>query len=83
MFPKLGAGIVHSVLQLAMKGLEFSVPVGSTFSILHIVQTGSGGFPASYPMGTEVLCIRRKRAGQDDDHWRQGQEIVNLYICST
>jgi hypothetical protein len=28
------------------------VPVGQEFSLLHVVQTGSGVHPASYPMDT-------------------------------
>jgi hypothetical protein len=28
------------------------IPVGAYFSPLHVVQTGSGAHPASYPMGT-------------------------------
>jgi hypothetical protein len=39
------------------------VPVGSEFSLLHIVQTGSGAHPASYPMGTGGSFSRSKEAG--------------------
>jgi hypothetical protein len=35
-----------------LKNLIVRVPVGSEFSLLHVVQTGSGAHPASYPMGT-------------------------------
>jgi hypothetical protein len=31
------------------------VPVAQDFSPLHVVQTGSGAHPASYPMGTGGL----------------------------
>jgi hypothetical protein len=34
------------------RGVGVRVPVGSEFSLLHVVQTGSGVHPASYPMGT-------------------------------
>jgi hypothetical protein len=34
------------------RGVGVRVPVGSEFSLIHIVQTGSGAHPASYPMGT-------------------------------
>jgi hypothetical protein len=33
------------------RGVGVRVPVGD-FSLLHVVQTGSGAEPASYPMGT-------------------------------
>jgi hypothetical protein len=39
------------------------VLVGSEFSLLHIVQTGSGAHPASYPMGTWALSLGGKAAG--------------------
>jgi hypothetical protein len=34
------------------------VPVGQEFSLLHVVQTGSGAHLASYPMGTGELFTR-------------------------
>jgi hypothetical protein len=34
------------------RGVGVRVPVGTRFSPLHIVQTGSGAHLASYPMGT-------------------------------
>jgi hypothetical protein len=34
------------------RGVGIRVPVGSKFSLLHIVQIGSGTHAASYPMGT-------------------------------
>jgi hypothetical protein len=39
------------------------VPVGSVFSLLHIVQTGSGAHPTSYPMGTGGYFPGGKAAG--------------------
>jgi hypothetical protein len=38
-------------------------PVGSKFSLLHVVQTGSGVHPTSCPMGTESSFPRGKAAG--------------------
>jgi hypothetical protein len=32
------------------KGSEFESRYGQEFSLLHVVQTGSGAHPASYPM---------------------------------
>jgi hypothetical protein len=39
------------------------VRVGSEFSLLHVVQTGSGAHPASYPMGTGGSFPGGKAAG--------------------
>jgi hypothetical protein len=33
-------------------GVGVRVPVNQEFSLLHVVQTGSGAHPASYPMST-------------------------------
>jgi hypothetical protein len=50
-----GAGIAQSVWRQATgwtaKGSEFESQWGQEFSLLHIIQTGSGIHPASYPMG--------------------------------
>jgi hypothetical protein len=51
-----GAGIAQSVQRLATgwttKRSEFEFLYGQEFSFLHVVQTGSGVHPISYPMGT-------------------------------
>jgi hypothetical protein len=39
------------------------VPVGSEFYFLHMVQTGSGVHPASYPIGTGGFFPGGKAAG--------------------
>jgi hypothetical protein len=36
---------------LGEQGVGVRVPVGQEFSFLHVVQTGYGVHPASYPMG--------------------------------
>jgi hypothetical protein len=33
------------------EGSEFETPEGQEFSVLYVVQTGSGAHPASYTMG--------------------------------
>jgi hypothetical protein len=43
-------------------GVGVRVPVGSRFSLLHVVQTGSGAHPASYPMGTRGSFLGGKAA---------------------
>jgi hypothetical protein len=45
------------------RGVGVRVPVGSKFSLLHIVQTGSRIHPASYSMGTGVSFPGGKAAG--------------------
>jgi hypothetical protein len=44
------------------------VPVGSKFSLLYIVQTGSGVHPISYKMGTGSSFPGVKRQGREADH---------------
>jgi hypothetical protein len=55
-------------LSLYSDGLRAGEPVfdsrqGPDFSLLHIVQTGSGAHAASYPVGTRVSFPRGKPAG--------------------
>jgi hypothetical protein len=38
------------------------------FLLLHVVQTGSGVHPTSYPIGTGALSPRVKRLGREADH---------------
>jgi hypothetical protein len=45
------------------RGIKFESQYGQEFSFLHIVQTGSGVHPASYPMGTGGSFPRGKAAG--------------------
>jgi hypothetical protein len=51
------------------RGVRVQVPVGSEFSLHHIIQAGSGSHPASYPMGTGGSFPRGvKRQGREADH---------------
>jgi hypothetical protein len=45
------------------KGSEFESRWGQEFSLLHVVQTGSGVHPASYPMGAGGSFPEVKAAG--------------------
>jgi hypothetical protein len=51
-----GVGIAQSVQRLATgwttEGSDFESRYGQEFSLLSVVQTGSGARPASYAMGT-------------------------------
>jgi hypothetical protein len=44
------------------------IPVGSRFSLLHVVETGSEVHPTSYPMGTGGSFPGVKRRGREADH---------------
>jgi hypothetical protein len=50
------------------EGREFESRQGKKFSLLHIVQTGSGVHPTSYPMGTRGSFTGDKAAGREADH---------------
>jgi hypothetical protein len=48
--------------------LQFESREGQEFSLLHIVQTGSGVNPTSYTMGTVGSFPGVKRPGRETDH---------------
>jgi hypothetical protein len=54
------------------------------FSLLHVVHTGSGAHPATYPMGTGGSLRRGKEDGARNllliSKYCRGQANVNLYI---
>jgi hypothetical protein len=63
-----GGGIAQSLsVGIAMdygldgRGIGVRVPVEENFSPFHVVQTGSGAHPASYPMGTGGKAAGVKR----------------------
>jgi hypothetical protein len=68
------------------QGVGVRVPVGQEFSILHVVQTGFGVHPTSYPMGTGGSFPGGKAAGAWSwpltSSYFRGQENVDLYIHS-
>jgi hypothetical protein len=45
------------------RGVEVRVPMGNEFALLHVVRTGSGVHPTSYPMGTGGSFPGIKAAG--------------------
>jgi hypothetical protein len=49
-------------------GLDFKSRLGKKFSLLHIVQTGSGVHPTSYKMGTGGSFPGVKQQGREADH---------------
>jgi hypothetical protein len=50
------------------EGSEFESRKGEEFSLLHVVQTGCGVHPISYPMGTEGSFPGVKRPGREVNH---------------
>jgi hypothetical protein len=50
------------------RGVGVRVPVGQECSHLHVVQTGSGVQPTSYPKGTGPFPPEAKRPGRVADH---------------
>jgi hypothetical protein len=46
------------------RGIGVRVPVGSSFSPLHVVQTSPGTRPASYPLGAGAVSPGGKAAGE-------------------
>jgi hypothetical protein len=49
-------------------GLDDRGSIPGRDKILHIVQTGSGARPASYPVGTRALSPGAKHQGREADH---------------
>jgi hypothetical protein len=64
----LFAGITQSVYRLATgwtaERSEFESRQGARISPLHVVHTGSGAHPASYPVDMEGPFPGRKAAGE-------------------
>jgi hypothetical protein len=63
----VGDGTAQSVQRLAtgwtIVGLELESRLGQEYSLLQVVQTGSGADPASYPIGTRGSYPGGKAAG--------------------
>jgi hypothetical protein len=83
-----GAVIANSVLAMGWmtEGLEFEAQLGQEFSLFHVVQTGSGNHPDSYPMssfpGGGGVKVVRAWSWPFTSNYFQGQENVDLYIHS-
>jgi hypothetical protein len=53
----------------ALDGRGVRIPAGAgNFFLHHCVQTGSGAYPASYPMRTRIFSLGVKRPGREADH---------------
>jgi hypothetical protein len=68
----MGVGIAQSYSHWLRAGRPGGggslIPGRVNFSLLHIVQTGSGVHPTSYKMGTEGSFPGVKRQGREADH---------------
>jgi hypothetical protein len=61
-------------------GREFESHWGQKFSLLHIVQTGSGVHPNSYKMGIGGSFPVVKRQGREADHSPTIDEVNKIWI---
>jgi hypothetical protein len=50
------------------RGVGVQFRYGQEFALLHVVQTGCGAHPTSYPMGTGTLSPGVKRQGREADY---------------
>jgi hypothetical protein len=83
-----GSGIAQSVQRLATgwttEGSEFESRYGQELSLLHVVQTGSGVHPTSYPMGMGALFPGVKRPGREADRSPPASaEVKNTWIYTS
>jgi hypothetical protein len=66
--------VIDSVVGIATgyglddRGVGVRVPVGSQFSLLHVVQTGSGAHLSSYTIGNGAHSPGVKRPGSEAHH---------------
>jgi hypothetical protein len=66
------------------EGLGFESRQGQEFSLLHIVQTGRGAHPASYPMGTWGTFPEVKWQGYEVDHSPPtSAEVKKTWTCTS
>jgi hypothetical protein len=62
---------------------EFESRLGQEFSLLHVVQTGSGVHPTSYTMGTGGYFPGVNRPGREPDHSPPTSAVVKkMWICT-
>jgi hypothetical protein len=60
---------IEIVYKQGGEGVRVRFLVGERdFSLLHSFQTGSGAYPASYPVDTRALFLGVKQKGHEADH---------------
>jgi hypothetical protein len=87
---KQGFGSQDSVVGIATgyglddQGVGVRVPTGTRISLLHVVQTGSGVHPTSYPMGTGNPFPGVKRPGREADYSPPASsEVKKMWIYTS
>jgi hypothetical protein len=66
------------------RGVGVRVPVGQEFSLLHVVQTGSGVHPTSYSMDSGGSFPGVKAAGCESDHSPPASaEVKKMWIYTS
>jgi hypothetical protein len=66
------------------EGSEFESRMGQEFSLLQVVQTGSGVHPTSYTMGTGGSFLGVKRPGSDAHHSPPtSAEVRNMWFYTS
>jgi hypothetical protein len=79
-----GAVGIATTYGLDDRGVGVRVPVGSEFSLLHIVQTDSGVHPTFYPMGTRGSFPGVKRQRREADHSpTTSAEVKKMWIYTS
>jgi hypothetical protein len=66
------------------EGSGFESRQGQEFSLLHVVQIGSGDHPASYPIGTRSSIHGVKRQGREADRSPPASvEVKEMWIYTS
>jgi hypothetical protein len=66
------------------QGIGVQVLIGSRISVFHVIQTGSGIHPTSYPMSTGALSLGVKRPGREADHSPPASaEVKKMWIYTS
>jgi hypothetical protein len=66
------------------KGSEFEFRYGQEFSLLQVVQTGSGVHPTSYPAGAGALSLGLRQPGREANHSPPANaEVKKMWIYIT
>jgi hypothetical protein len=68
---------------MTTEGSEIEFRYCHEFSLLHVVQTGSGVHPTSYPMGTGALSPGVKRPGRESDHSPTSAEVKKMWLYTS
>jgi hypothetical protein len=76
--------IKNFTIYVTIEGSGFESRYGPEFSLLQVVQTGSGVHPTSYPMGTGGSFPGVKRPGREADHSPPSSaEVKKMWIYTS